>query len=198
MLVNHWYPVGKDVDDDNKVNDTMKSSLNAKTAQPMYVVSDKAGSGLKIDVQLADTVLGAGKTYTSITAANAASNAETWTRREGTKDTDGKYTAGSDTFYYNNDVEEGATTAKLVDSVTLDGTVTQYDFIAFDFELNVFMDSIQVNNGSDGKELDNNVQAWDAVKTNDNGEWNRGDQATAATGTRDDGATTEITYINWA
>ena len=56
------------------------------------------------------------------------------------------------TFYYNNDLEDGDTTARLVESVTLNSKVTQNAFYAFDFDLNVFMDSIQVANDATGNE----------------------------------------------
>lgn len=55
-------------------------------------------------------------------------------------------------FYYNNDVEEGATTSKLVDSVELDNSVTQNAYVAFDFDLNVNMDSVQVTYDDNGME----------------------------------------------
>ena len=56
------------------------------------------------------------------------------------------------TFYYNDDVEEGATTAKLVDSVELDSAVTKDAYLAFDFDLNVKMDSVQVTYDENGNE----------------------------------------------
>lgn len=60
--------------------------------------------------------------------------------------------ATRDTFYYTNDIEEGATTAKLVDSVTLAPETKQTAYIAFDFDLNVKMDSIQVIPNAGGNE----------------------------------------------
>jgi len=56
------------------------------------------------------------------------------------------------TFYYNNDLEEGDTTSRFIESVTLNKDVTQYGFMAFDFDLNVFMDSIQVTVDESGNE----------------------------------------------
>ena len=60
--------------------------------------------------------------------------------------------ASKATFYYNDDVEEGATTAKLVDSVELDKAVTKDAYLAFDFDLNVKMDSVQVTYDENGNE----------------------------------------------
>ena len=62
------------------------------------------------------------------------------------------------TFYYKNDVEEGDTTAKLVDSVTMSKDTKQTAYIAFDFDLNVLMDSIQVTVDADENECFASVQ----------------------------------------
>lgn len=82
---------------------------------------------------------------------NIGTGAEQWTKMSA----EGK----TDTFYYNNDLEAGATTAKLVDAVTLNKEVTQYAFLAFDFDLNVFMDSVQVYVDKDGNEGFESVKA---------------------------------------
>lgn len=76
---------------------------------------------------------------------NIGTAAENWTAMTAA----GKTT----TFYYNNDVESGDTTTILVDNVTLSKDTTQYAFLAFDFDLNVFMDSVQVTMDENGKEL---------------------------------------------
>jgi predicted ribosomally synthesized peptide with SipW-like signal peptide len=47
-------------------------------------------------------------------------------------------------FFYTDDLEAGATTAKLIDSVTLDPAVTGDAFLAMDFDLNVAHESVQV------------------------------------------------------
>ena len=76
--------------------------------------------------------------------ANIGITAETWTALTET---------GSHTyFYYNNDVEEGDSTAKLVDSVKLDEGIRKSAYLALDFDLNVVLDSVQVSVGEDGKE----------------------------------------------
>ena len=80
-----------------------------------------------------------------IALANIGTTDQTWTAMTGT----GKTT----TFYYNDDVESGDTTTILVDNVTLSKDTTQYAFLAFDFDLNVFMDSVQVTMDENGKEM---------------------------------------------
>ncbi len=100
----------------------------------------------------------AGKVKINVTVANVGTNAEQWTYKSAA----GKTT----TYYYNNDLEEGATTAKLVDSVELDSSVTKEDFIAFDFDLNVKMESIQVTVAENGDEGVATVNPWSAGASN--------------------------------
>ena len=71
---------------------------------------------------------------------NIGNTAEQWTPV--------KETAGTHTyFYYNNDVEEGDSTSKLVDSVKLSDETQKTAYLAFDFDLSVLLDSIQVTYG---------------------------------------------------
>lgn len=182
----NWYPVGSNT---AVTDSTIISALGSATASPMFLVTD--GNGIKIDIALADTVTDA--------AATNVADAEKWTpiNADGVvsaDSSDASYdgTGKPITFYYNNDVEEGTTTSRLVDSVTLDSTVTQNDFIAFDFDLNVFMDSVQVTIGDDGTERAESVNPWAANGGN-------GNTAVAAKGTKGNAATdTEITYVTWA
>jgi len=101
-----------------------------------------------------------------------ASSAETWTQKA--KDS-------VPYFYYNNDVEEGDTTSKLVDSVELDKNTKKSAYLAMDFDLSVLLDSVQVTYDESGNEM----------VTAANEEWT-GD----ATATKD--GTTEIEKITWA
>ena len=79
-----------------------------------------------------------------VALANIGTEGQTWTA---------KTAAGKTaTFYYNDDVEAGDSTAQLVDSVTLSDKTTQHAFIAFDFDLNVFLESVQVTMGENGSE----------------------------------------------
>ncbi len=89
--------------------------------------------------------------------ANIGTGGQTWTAKTEV----GKTT----TFYYNDDLEEGDTTAKLVDSVTLSSATTQHAFLAFDFDLNVFLESVQVTMGDDGKEMTTPVEDGGAFAT---------------------------------
>lgn len=83
----------------------------------------------------------------NIKGATGVDNSESWTAISGT-------TANhTTTFYYNNDVEAGDTTTKLVDSVKLADTTTNDAYLAFDFDLNVFLESVQVTMDETGKEL---------------------------------------------
>ncbi|MBR1384931.1 MAG: BsaA family SipW-dependent biofilm matrix protein [Ruminococcus sp.] len=91
-----------------------------------------------VDESLDDIVI-------DVALASIGTTDQTWTA----KTADGKTT----TFYYNDDVEAGDSTARLVDSVTLSQDTTQYAFIAFDFDLNVFLESVQVTIGDDGNEM---------------------------------------------
>lgn len=93
------------------------------------------------------------------------------------------------TFYYTNDLEEGSTSAQLVDKVQLDQSVTANDYVAFDFDLNVKMDSIQVTMDSAGKETyEPVVSTWAAAS----GDAATGAKVTAATWTGN-----EITTLTW-
>ena len=89
------------------------------------------------------------------------------------------------TFYYNNDVESGDSTVKLVDSVTLNKDVTGNAYLAFDFDLNVHLESVQVTFDDNGNELTTAVEHWALT-----GGVNTGSNATA----QDNG---EIDEIAW-
>ena len=60
-------------------------------------------------------------------------------------------------FYYNNDLEAGDTTVKLVDKVKMYEGVKNTAYLAFDFDLNVHLDSVQVTYDENGKEADTAV-----------------------------------------
>lgn len=97
-------------------------------------------------------IVSKGNIKINIELDNIGTSAEQWTAITDT----GKTT----TFYYNNDLEEGATTSKLVDSVTMDSSVTQNDYIAFDFDLNVLMESVQVAMDANKNESFTTVTSW--------------------------------------
>lgn len=111
---------------------------------------------------------------------NTTHAGQTWTA----KTADNKTT----TFYYNDDVEAGDSTAKLVDSVTLSDKTTQHAFLAFDFDLNVFLESVQVTMGEDGKESTAPITASWAAADGSN---------IVASGTATEAKADEITNIAW-
>lgn len=109
---------------------------------------------IEVDVALSN-IYGA----TEIAGKDYISNdtSESWTVLGATSDnTADDVTA---TFYYNNDVEEGDTTKKLVDNVTLSSDTKKEAYIAFDFDLNVKMDSVQVTVDDTGNETVTAAQA---------------------------------------
>ena len=60
-------------------------------------------------------------------------------------------------------MEAGDTTTKLVDSVKLSDATTQHAYLAFDFDLNVFLESVQVTMDDTGKELTTPVTPWNGT-----------------------------------
>lgn len=121
------------------------------------------------------------KIAVDVALANIGTDSEKWTAMPAT--------AGGNktTFYYNNDVEEGDTTTKLVDSVTLSKDTQVGAYLAFDFDLNVFMESVQVTMDEDGNEAYTSVTPWSATGTENTG--------AKGTGTM---AANEISKITWS
>ena len=166
------------------------------TTQKVYAVYDKVGNDNEFTAN--DDII------VVIDLANIGTNAEQWTSigtKNATTAYDLKDKATDSTkialdatnlkFYYNNDVEAGDSTVKLVDKVTLYSGVTNKAYLAFDFDLNVHLDSVQVTFDENGKELDT------AVSASGGAEWKGNDGG--ATGARDTGnsATNEIATITW-
>lgn len=65
-------------------------------------------------------------------------------------------------FYLNDDLEAGATSPKLINSVTMDSTVTQQAFADLTYDINVVLDSVQVTADPDGKETTESTSTWNA------------------------------------
>ncbi len=114
-----------------------------------------------------ETVEGVTTDYTAddivinVALANISDAAEAWTAI---------YAANADnhltTFYYNNDVESGDTTTKLVDSVELSKNTKNGAYLAFDFDLNVFLESIQVTMDEAGiEQITPATEAWSVVSS---------------------------------
>lgn len=111
---------------------------------------------------------------------NIGTSGQTWTA---------KTAAGKTaTFYYNDDVEAGDTTTKLVDSVKLADSTTQHAYLAFDFDLNVFLESIQVTMTEDGMESTAPITTSWAVADGSN---------IVASGTTNEAKAAEIADIAW-
>ncbi|MDO4892081.1 MAG: BsaA family SipW-dependent biofilm matrix protein [Eubacteriales bacterium] len=136
-----------------------------------FTVTDNAG----ISIDIALTNIGAG--------------AEEWTAM--------KYDAAPQqtTFYYNNDVEAGDTTRKLIDSVKLSENTQVGAYLAFDFDLNVFLDSVQVTIDDTGAEGATTVSPWKTVDLINDTDVNHPIIGASGTPTVQNG---EITQISWA
>ena len=159
--------------------------------QTLYAVYDKNGSD--------NTFTAADDVVVEINLANINASPEGWSEK-GSATAANTYTldgtsltsdATKLTFYYNNDLEAGDTTAKLVDNVKLYQGVTNKAYLAFDFDLNVALESVQVTFGEDGTESATALSEWTA----DSGNW------TGATGTATMGtgaAAKEIASVSWS
>ena len=135
-----------------------------KTQEVSSVKTDCSDDDIAVVVKLGDVDGATNETWTPISVdgsdftyyANTAATSIT------TDKVDQKVT-----FYYKNDVEEGDTTAKLVDSVLLSSDTKKEAFLAFDFDLNVKMDSIQVTKDANGNETFDTVSGgWTSTNSN--------------------------------
>lgn len=99
-----------------------------------------------------------------IALANIGTGSEQWKAME---DSGSNKKDQKTTFYYNNDVEAGDTTTKLVDSVTLSDQTKNGAYYALDFDLNVFMDSVQVTMNEAGVEGGETIKPWDVTNVNE-------------------------------
>ena len=135
-----------------------------------------------------------------ITTSNIGTSPEGWTSIGGTSAT--AYTINDSlkpaidatklTFYYNNDVEAGDSTAKLVDKVKLYDGVTNDAYLTFDFDLNVHLESIQVTFDENGKEAATAVSGTDGWAATGTPAVNTAAKATATV------TNNEIEAIAWA
>lgn len=110
------------------------------------------------------------KAYLDNVGVKAGSGSENWTEINIGTGTPVPY------FYYNNDVEEGDSTAKLIDSVELDKNTKKSAYLAMDFDLNVLLDSVQVTVNENGiEQITAATESWtelgnNTVATQSNGE----------------------------
>lgn len=142
---------------------TAGSEVTVPATPDRFVVSDGDGISMNIDL------------------ANVGLAQEEWTKIG---------TGSATTFYYNNDVEEGDTTKKLVDSVELSSATTKDAYLTFDFDLDVFMESVQVTNDEDGKEKTTPVNTWAASTGNTGAKPNSGNDAATY-------SDSEISVVGW-
>lgn len=167
---------------------------NTDDAERIIVLYDKNNDGdfdedtdvaviISLD-NVKDTSNTGAETWTAIGATTSATPT-------GITGVSGTYDASKLTFYYNNDLEAGDTTAKLVDNVKLYQGVTNKAYLAFDFDLNVALESVQVTFGEDGTEAATALSEW----TSDNGNWT-GATGSATMGTGD--AAKEIASVSWS
>jgi len=135
-----------------------------KTQEEAGVKTDYSADDIAVVVTLGDVAGTTNETWTPIMDTGSA-----FTYYTSTTDTNETSVTADQkvTFYYKNDVEEGDTTAKLVDSVLLSSDTKKEAFLAFDFDLNVKMDSIQVTKDADGNETFDTVSGgWTSTNSN--------------------------------
>ena len=131
-------------------NDDLTWTYNSETSK---LTATYPGADGKVgdDASTADANESLDDIAIDINLANIGTTGQTWTA----KSAEGKTT----TFYYNDDVEAGDTTTKLVDSVKMADTTSQYAFLAFDFDLNVKLESVQVTVNEAGQETTEPITA---------------------------------------
>ena len=134
-----------------------------------------------------------------IALANIGTAADKWTAiaPSGSADSAGYKT----TFYYTNDLEAGDTTRKLVDNVTLSSDTKVGAYLAFDFDLNVFLDSVQITLTEEKGESDVTIENGWAVDNVYNEDGTNGydhSGITAAKGVADNGDVGEINTVTWS
>jgi len=144
--------------DSSTVDPTLKARLDAAAASNATLTASWVG----VDGNAATA---ADNISVIVNLTNIGTDAEKWTAIT----SDDSDATKQRTFYYNNDVEEGATTAKLVDSVELSKDTKKNAYIAFDFDLNVFMESMQVTVDDNGKEAYESVTSWGPTGTSNTG-----------------------------
>ena len=107
-----------------------------------------------IVVEVALVNVGSKTPGTSMNKADNDGSTETWSKFGD---------AALTTFYYNNDLESGDSTSRLIDSVKLADETDKGAYVAFDFDLNVFMESKQVTVDETNKEHTTPVNTWAAT-----------------------------------
>lgn len=163
---------------------------NSATANTQF---DDA-TDIVVEISLANVGTDAEK-WTPIGAGTTAATYTGLTNSSGTAISP-LYDASKLTYYYNNDVEAGDSSAILVDKVKLYDGVTQKAYLAFDFDLNVNLESVQVTMDENGNEAATAVaRGWAATQAGSPA----ADVNTGATGTQTPSpANGEITKMAWS
>lgn len=172
--------------------DTSTTSIDTNTPYTYSTTTAAATTGvLSAEYGAGDELIKINVKLANLDNAPTASTAETWSVIDAAAtNPDKKWT-----FYYNNDVEEGASTTKLIDYVELDESVKDEAFLAFDFDLNVFMESVQVVLDEQGNEVCTPIVApWGNTSSTEPNVANT--NFNAATGDKG-GSSAEIEYITW-
>ncbi len=118
-----------------KVLDTGDDKLNWKYEDEVTTGDDQHPARFVVSYGEGDK-----KIEINVNLANIGTDSEKWTVIKDNATNPTQMT----TFYYNNDVESGDTTTKLVDSVELSKDTKNGAYLAFDFDLDVFLESVQV------------------------------------------------------
>jgi len=149
------------------------------TAGKMTATYGNGDTAISIDVGLSNIY---GASAIDSTDAISTDKGESWTALG---------TAGSTTFYYNNDVESGDTTKKLIDNVTLSKNTKKEAYIAFDFDLNLKLESVQVTVDNTGNETV--VAAQEVFKAG-----NAPTKINGTMGVKDGGTAPEVDELTWS
>jgi len=129
----------QDVANANAAKAAAQAKMNAAETAYNNAVANNVGAGsslMKINIKLSDDV---------VTTADGSNNK--WQIKP--------TTVANDTaeFYYTGILDGGETSSKLVDSITLDKSVTQDMYKSFDFDLNVALKSAQITYGADNETI---------------------------------------------
>lgn len=98
-------------------------------------------------------------------------------------------TGAKHTFYYTNDLDSSKDSSQLVANVQLDNGLKEGAYVAFDFDFDVHLDSIQIIKDSDNNELATPVSSTWGIAD--------GANATAAKGTATNSGK-EISVVKWS
>lgn len=137
-----------------------------------YTYTDKSANDIAVEITLANV----GDAAQQWKAINGTGSNGTW-YTDSTGTSKSVTTGQNTTFYYNDDIKAGDTATILVDSVKLADATKKDAYLAFDFDLNVKLESVQVTVDEDGKEKTIPVNSWAATTNNTGAKPSGGDDA---------------------